>query len=236
MHANNEVGTIQPVKEIAARARERGIVSHSDCAQSTGKIPVTMDELGVDLISVAGHKLYAPKGIGLLCIRFGVELPNLMFGAGHELGRRPGTENILEIVGLGAACELAAAELEYEAARLADLRDGLQAGLLDANPDARVNGHPTLRLPNTLSISFPDTTAAAVIDRMPEVAVSAGAACHGDGGATLSQVLEAMGVPENPGLGTIRISLGRMTTVDEITAARAAIIRAVGEAQAGPTC
>jgi cysteine desulfurase len=227
MHANNEVGTLQPVAEIAALARARGIMSHSDCAQSTGKIPVTLEGLGVDMISVAGHKLYAPKGVGLLCLRSDVEIPNLMFGAPHEHGRRPGTENLLEIVGLGMACDLAAADLDEEAVRLSALRDRLQAGLLETFPSARVNGHPTLRLPNTLSISFPDLTAAAIIKQMPDVAVSAGAACHGDGGVTISPVLAAMEVPERLALGTIRISVGRMTSDAEVTAGLVAITRAV---------
>jgi len=227
MHANNEVGTLQPVAEIAAVARTRGILSHSDCAQSTGKIPVTIEDLGVDMISVAGHKLYAPKGVGILCLRSGVEIPNLMFGAPHEHGRRPGTENLLEIVGLGMACELAAADLIEEGRRLSTLRDRLQAGLLEKFPGARVNGHPTQRLPNTLSISFPDLTAAAIIKQMPGVAVSAGAACHGDGGVTISPVLAAMEVPERLALGTIRISVGRMTSDAEITAGLAAVIRGV---------
>jgi cysteine desulfurase len=227
MHANNEVGTLQPVAEIAALARERGILSHSDCAQSTGKIPVTLDELGVDMISVAGHKFYAPKGVGVLCLRPEVALPNLMHGAGHERGRRPGTENILEIVGLGMACELAAAELGGESVRLKALRDRLQAGLLARFPGARIQGHPDLRLPNTLSISFPDLTSADIIRNTPGVAVSAGAACHGDGGTTISAVLSAMGVPERLALGTIRISLGRMTTEPEIDEGLAALIRGI---------
>ena len=227
MHANNEVGTLQPVAEIAALARTRGILSHSDCAQSTGKIPVTLNGLGVDMISVAGHKLYAPKGVGLFCLRSGVQVPNLMFGAGHEEGRRPGTENILEIVGLGVACELAAADLDDEAVRLAALRDRLQRGLSEAFPAARINGHPRLRLPNTLSISFPDLTASAIINHTPEVAVSAGAACHGDGGVTISPVLAAMGVPEKFALGTIRISVGRMTSDEDVAAGLAAVIRGV---------
>jgi cysteine desulfurase len=230
MHANNEVGTLQPVAETATLARSRGILSHSDCAQSTGKIPVDLDDLGVDMVSVAGHKLYGPKGVGLLCLKSGVELPNLMFGAGHEKGRRPGTENILEIVGLGAACELAAADLEQEAGRLSAYRDRLQEGLQEAFPEARVNGHPSDRLPNTLSISFPDLTAAAIINRMPDVAVSAGAACHGDGGVTISYVLAAMEVPERLALGTIRLSVGRMTTDEEVTAGLAAVTRGVKKA------
>ena len=227
MHANNEVGTLQPVAPVAAMARARGIRSHSDCAQSIGKVPVSLDGLGVDMISVASHKLYGPKGTGILCLRSGVELPNLMFGAGHEQGRRPGTENIMEIVGLGVACELAAADLDDEAVRLAVLRNRLQAELLEAFPTARINGHPEWRLPNTLSISFPDLTASAIINHMPEVAVSAGAACHGDGGVTISPVLAAMGVPERFALGTIRISVGRMTSDEEIDAGLAAMIRGI---------
>ena len=231
MHANNEVGTLQPVAEIAAKARERGILSQSDCAQSAGKIPVTLDGLGVDMISVAGHKIYGPKGVGLLCLRRGLELPNLMFGAGHESGRRAGTENILEIVGFGVACELAAADLDHEAPRLTALRDRLQAELLAAFPEGRINGHPDLRLPNTLSFSVPDLTAASIIGNLPQVAVSAGAACHGDGGVTISHVLAAMGIPERMALGTIRISVGRMTTDQEVGEGAAAIIQAIKSAK-----
>lgn len=227
MHANNEVGALQPVAEIAAAARTRGIISHTDCAQSAGKVPVRLDDLGVDMLSAAGHKLYGPKGVGMLCLRAGITLPNLMFGAGHESGRRPGTENILEIVGVGTACEIAAAELDHEINRLAMLRDQLQSGLLSAFPEARVNGHQVDRLPNTLSISFPGLVAADIIGQMPEIAVSAGAACHGDGGVTISHVLRAMGVPDRYALGTLRISTGRMTTDKEITAGLAAITRAV---------
>ena len=227
MHANNEVGALQPVARIADMARARGIISHTDCAQSAGKVPVRLDDLGVDMLSAAGHKLYAPKGVGMLCLRSGLELPNLMFGAGHESGRRPGTENILEIVGVGTACEIAAAELDHEIVRLAMLRDQLQSGLLSAFPTARVNGHQVERLPNTLSISFSGLTAADIIRQMPGVAVSAGAACHGDGGVTISHVLRAMGVPDDFALGTLRISTGRMTTDQEITAGLAAVIQAV---------
>jgi len=226
MHANNEVGTLQPVAEIAAAARSRGILSHTDSAQSTGKVPVRLDELGVDMISVAGHKLYAPKGVGLLCLRDGVELTNLMFGAGHENGRRPGTENILEIAGLGEACRLAAADIDGELPRLRALRDTLQERLCAAVPSAVVNGHPDLRLPNTLSIGFPGHAAADIMAAMPNIAVSAGAACHG-GGAVVSHVLAAMGVRPEVALGTLRISLGRMTTPDEVDAGADAIISAV---------
>lgn len=226
MHANNEVGTVQPVRAVAEAARARGILVHSDCAQSTGKIPVDMDALGVDMLSVAGHKLYAPKGVGILALREGVEIPNIMYGAGHEGGRRPGTENILEIVGLGEACRLVREEGDEESARLAGLRDDLQALLLEGVPDALVHGDPDGRLPNTLSIAFPGVTAAAVMEAVPHVAVSAGAACHG-GGATISHVLAAMGVAPDLARGTLRFSLGRFTTRDEIEAAAPAVTGAV---------
>lgn len=232
MHANNEVGTLQPVAEIARLAREHGIMSHTDCAQSAGKVPVSMADLGVDMISVAGHKVYGPKGVGVLCLRPGISLPNLMFGAGHESGRRPGTENILEVVGLGAACALAQDDLAEEGVRLAALRDRMQDELTAAFPEARVNGHPASRLPNTLSISFPGLTASAIIGHAPGVAVSAGAACHGDGGVTISHVLKAMGVPEKTALGTLRISVGRMTTDEDVTLGLAEIIQGVRTAYA----
>jgi cysteine desulfurase len=218
MLANNEVGTLQPIRQIADLARDRGVLTHSDCAQAIGKVAATLPELGVDMISLAGHKLYGPKGVGALVLREDVTLGNLMFGANHETGRRPGTENVLEIVGLGQACELAGADLEREAEHLAQMRDQLQAALLAAQPDARVNGHPTLRLPNTLSISYPGRVAGEILAQLQDVALSAGAACHSDG-VHISHVLTAMGVPPEFALGTLRISLGRMTTPDEITAA-----------------
>ena len=226
MHANNEVGTVQPVAEVAALARDRGILSHSDCAQSAGKLPVGLKTLGVDMISLAGHKLYAPKGVGVLCLRDGLTLPNLMQGAGHENGRRPGTENVLGIVGLGRACELAREDLAEEGPRLTALRDRLAAELLAAYPAALVHGHPQERLPNTLSIAFPGHTAADLLAGLPELAVSAGAACHGDRDVG-SHVLAAMGVDPRAARGTLRITLGRMTTDDEITQAAAAIGRVV---------
>jgi cysteine desulfurase len=185
-----------------------------------------MTEIGVDLLSVAGHKLYAPKGVGVLCIREGVAIPNLMHGAGHEAGRRPGTENILEIAGLGEACRLAAADLADEGGRLADLRDRLQGLLLAAVPDAVVHGHPVARLPNTLSVGFPGVLAGDVMAAVPHVAVSAGAACHGSGGV-VSHVLAAMGVAPEVARGTLRFSLGRMTTADEVARGAAAIAGAV---------
>jgi cysteine desulfurase len=229
MHANNEVGTLQPVAEVARSARDREILTHSDCAQSVGKVPVSLDLLGVDMLSVAGHKLYAPKGVGLLCLRRGIELPPLMHGADHESGRRPGTENVLGIVGLGRACELAAEELNEEGSRLAGLRDKLQAGLLAAFSGARVNGRSVARLPNTLSIGFPGRTAWEIMAHLPNVAVSAGAACH-DGQAVGSHVLQAMNIDPVLAAGTLRISVGRMTTEQEVDTALAAIIQALEKA------
>jgi len=207
MLANNEVGTLQPVAEVAALARERGVPCHTDAAQAVGKIPVSFAELGVDLLSV--------------------ELPSLMHGANHEQGRRPGTENVPGIVGLGVACELAAAEVDTESARLATLRDRLADRLTSTHSNAVVHGHTGFRLPNTLSISFPGRTAAEILDGLSGVAVSAGAACHGDGQVG-SHVLAAMGVAANVAQGTLRISLGRFTTEEEIERAAQALVAAVG--------
>ncbi len=179
------------------------------------------------MLSVASHKFYGPKGIGALCIRSGLTLPSLMFGAGHENGRRPGTENILGIVGMGMASKLVVEDLnKREATKLATLRDGLQSRLSAAFPDAIVNGHPVERLPNTLSISFPHRRSADILAGLPEVALSAGAACHGSN-IILSEVLQAMGISRDNGMGTLRISVGRMTTQAEVDAALPAIIEAV---------
>ncbi len=230
MLANNETGAVQPVAAIAAAAHAAGAVVHTDAAQAVGKIPVRIDELGVDLLSVAGHKLYAPIGIGLLCVRPGLELPNLMFGAGHEAGRRPGTENVAGIVGLGAACAIAGRELAAEAPRLAAMRDELAALLVAAVPRARVHAAGAERLPGTLSIGFAGTIGAAIIERMPDLAVSAGAACHGSGGAG-SAVLAAMGVDPEYARGTLRISLGRGTRPQDIPHAAALITMAVTAAR-----
>jgi len=214
MHANNEVGTLQPVPEIARIARERGILSHTDAAQSAGKIPVQVDELGVDLLSLAGHKLYAPKGVGVLYIRKGVRLEPLIHGAGHESGRRAGTENILLNVALGAACELAQSWLGMESIR--QLRD-LFWELLQTRLGKQVvlNGHPTERLPNTLNVSFAGKVGSTILSGLEGVAASTGSACH-SGSVELSPVLKAMKVPPEIGMGAIRFSLGRTTTRDEI--------------------
>ena len=218
MHANNEVGTIQPIAELARIAHRHGALMHTDAAQSPGKIPVRVDDLEVDLLSVAGHKLYAPKGVGALYVRTGVELALLMHGAGQEGGRRPGTENVLEIAGLGAACELAGRDLEKNAAHFRAMRDRLHDGLLRAlGPGSlRLNGHPEKRLPNTLSVSFLGVEASTLLSEIGEqVAASAGAACHADR-VDVSAVLRAMNVPLEWAMGTVRFSVGRATTSGEI--------------------
>lgn len=214
MHANNEVGTLQPIAEIGRIARERGILFHTDAAQSVGKVPVRVSELGVDLLSVAGHKLYAPKGIGALYVRQGVTLEPLIHGAGHESGRRAGTESVLLAVGLGAACELAGRHIG--APRVRELRDLFWSKLQAAFGDrVALNGHPEHRLPNTLNVSFVGRAGADILAAMPEVAASTGSACHA-GSIELSPVLKAMGVAPEVGMGAIRFSLGRGTTQEEI--------------------
>jgi cysteine desulfurase len=214
MHANNEVGTLQPIREIAHIAHERGILFHSDAAQSAGKIPVRVDELGVDLLSLAGHKLYAPKGIGVLYVRKGVALEPLIHGAGHESGRRAGTENILLEIALVAACELAESWLEAESIR--QLRD-LFWELLQTKFGKQVvlNGHPSERLPNTLNVSFVGKIGSTILSGLHGVAASTGSACH-SGSVELSPVLKAMKVPPEIGMGAIRFSVGRTTTREEI--------------------
>lgn len=216
MHANNEVGTIQPIAEIARTTREAGILLHSDAAQSVGKIDTHVDGLGVDLLSLAGHKFYGPKGVGALYIRAGTKLEPLLHGAGHESGRRAGTENVLLDVGLGAAAELAADLTWTDGVR--EQRDRLWAELQQVWGERVVlNGHPTTRLPNTLNVSFVGWRGADILAAMPEVAASTGSACHADS-VILSPVLEAMGVPLDIGAGAIRLSLGRMTTDEELAA------------------
>jgi cysteine desulfurase len=215
MQANNEVGTIQLIPEICEIAARSGIAVHTDSAQAVGKVAVGRRCLGADLISVAGHKVYAPKGVGALYVRRGIELEKLVHGAGHERNRRAGTENVLGIVGLGKACQVASRTLERDWAHFARLRDRLESGLCREIPGARVNGHPSLRLPNTLSISFPGIEAGSLVGRLDGVACSAGAACHSDR-VVLSHVLEAMALPPDVAKGTVRLSTGRMTTEAEI--------------------
>ncbi|UCG51806.1 MAG: selenide, water dikinase SelD [Candidatus Latescibacterota bacterium] len=226
MHANNEVGTVEPIAEITEIAHRHGVLVHTDCAQSIGKIPVRVDDLGVDLLTVAGHKLYAPKGIGALYIRTGVKLESLVHGAHHEMHRRAGTENVIEAVGLGEACVLAVEDLPRHAEHLRQMRDRLEDGIKNEFPWVRTNGHPEKRLPNTLSVSFKGLEANTVLSELKGIAASAGAACHSDG-VDLSSVLEAMKVPLEYAMGTIRFSTGRFTTTEDIDKALGEITRVV---------
>ena len=220
MHANNEVGTIQPIAEIAKIAKEHGIVFHTDAAQSVGKIPTRVDELEVDLLTIAGHKLYAPKGIGALYVRGGIRLEKLIHGADHEQDLRAGTENVLEIVGLGQACEIAKRDLEKNMRHMQKMRDLLYAGLRQQWGEIRLNGHPEKRLPNTLSVCFKSIEANTLLAEIESVAASAGAACHSDS-VRLSSVLEAMQMDLEYAMGTVRFSTGKMTTEDEVKKAAA---------------
>jgi len=215
MHSNNEVGTIQPIKEIARIAHIKGILVHTDAAQSVGKVPVRVDDLEVDLLSIAGHKLYAPKGVGALYIRSGVTLEKLLHGASQEMNHRAGTENVIEIAGLGAACQLVSQNLLNYQSHMEKVRDLLEQNLKQEFPESRINGHPRQRLPNTLSISFPGLEANTILSQLTWVAASAGAACHSDR-VDVSHVLTAMKVPLEYAMGTIRFSTGRSTTVQEI--------------------
>jgi cysteine desulfurase len=228
MHANNEVGTIQPLAEIGAITRERAVLLHTDAAQSVGKIPTKVDELRVDLLTVAGHKLYAPKGVGALYIRRGVRIDSYLHGAGHEGGRRAGTENVPYIVALGKAAELAAERLATDAERVLALRERFHAKLRELAGEIDLNGHLTDRLPNTLNISFKGVVGADLLDQTPEIAASTGSACH-DGSGELSGVLKAMGTPRAQGFGAVRFSLGRLTTVEEIDRAAEIVAMKVKE-------
>jgi cysteine desulfurase len=231
MHANNEVGTIQPLARIGALTRERGIILHTDAAQSVGKIPTLVNELGVDLLTVAGHKFYAPKGVGALFIRQGVAVDSYLHGAGHEGGRRAGTENVPYIVALGKAAQLAAARQATESGVIAALRDQFQAKLQALAGGLSLNGHPVERLPNTLNVSFESVVGAALLARVPEIAASTGSACH-DGTGVLSGVLQAMGLARSQGFGAIRFSIGRLTTAEELERAAELVARQVREIRA----
>lgn len=218
MHSNNEVGAIQPIRELSRIASSRNVLFHTDAAQSVGKVRVQVEELGVDFLTVAGHKFYAPKGIGALYIKNGRKLPPLLHGAGHERGLRPGTENAAFIVGLGAAAMIAAPIIETEGPRQMKLGRRLFEGLQKAGLKVHLNGHPEKKLPNTWNLSFEGFTATDVMDALgQEFAVSPGAACHGDL-VEPSHVLAAMGIDTALARGAIRFSLGRETTGADIDA------------------
>jgi cysteine desulfurase len=225
MHSNNETGVFQPVRDAARSAHRVGALVHTDAAQSVGKVPVDVRELDVDFLSVAGHKLYAPKGVGALYVRRRVSVEPLLLGAGHERGLRPGTENVASIVGLGAASAIAQRDLKGESARVRVLRDQLWSLLAGAVPGLALNGHRGERLPNTLNVRFPDVSGSALLAATPEIAASTGSACHA-GSETASTVLLAMGIPALAALGSIRLTLGRTTTVEMVDTAAAALTRA----------
>jgi cysteine desulfurase len=231
MHANNEVGTFEPIGDIARIAHERGVLIHTDAAQSVGKVPVDVNDLEVDLLSLAGHKVYAPKGVGALYVRRGVKPEPLIHGAGHESGRRAGTENVPCIVGLGEAFAVAARSLPEARNQLRRLRDRLWTRLQEGLGDKVVlNGHPDKRLPSTLNVNFAGQVGADLLQSVPEIAASTGSACH-EGTVCLSPVLQAMGVPASLGRGAVRLSVGRFTTEEEIDRAATALIRAAQSAK-----
>lgn len=232
MHANNEVGTIQPIRKISTIASLRGVLVHTDAAQSIGKIPVKVDDLGVDLLTVAGHKVYAPKGVGALYVRRGVALEKLIHGAGHEMNRRAGTENVLEIVGLGEACALVEENLYRYNEHMREMRDRLESAIRDRVPDVMIHGNPDKRLPNTSSVGFKRIEAGSLLSSLDSVAASAGAACHGHD-VHVSHVLEAMRVALEFAKGTVRFSVGRSTTREEIDRAVAEVVHAVEKLRNG---
>ena len=226
MLANNETGTLQPIKEISALGREHGIPVHTDAAQAVGKMDVDVNDLGIDFLTMAGHKLYAPKGVGALYIRRGQDLTPLMHGAGQEYGKRPGTENIILAAGLGAACRIAKKRLKSDYQNLETLRNRLQELLFKGLDDLVLNGHPEKRLPNTLNIAVPGIEGGLILEGLPKIMASTGAACH-DRTVKLSHVLSAMGVAPEIGMGALRFSVGRSNTFEQIEEAAGLIINQV---------
>jgi cysteine desulfurase len=225
MHSNNETGVLQPLREAVHFARRAGASIHTDAAQSVGKVPIDVRAMDVDLLSIAGHKLYGPKGVGALFVRRGTALEPLTLGAGHERGLRPGTENVASIVGLGAACAMAQHDLNEQGARVRALRDRLWDQLAQAIPHLALNGHLENRLPNTLNVRFPQVSGEALLAATPQIAASTGSACHDDD-ESASAVLLAMGIPARAALGSVRLTLGRATTESAVDRAATALARA----------
>jgi len=226
MHSNNEIGTLQPVWELAAIAHGHGAKFHADAAQSLGKVSLDVEDLGIDFLTVAGHKLYAPKGVGALYVRRGIELPAFILGAGQEQGRRAGTENVPYIVALGKAAEVAELLLPKATEHLKSLRDRLEGRLRDGLGDRLViNGHPELRLPNTLNVSFLGCLGSELLEAVPGIAASTGAACH-EGHFIVSPIFQALSLPEAVARGAIRLTVGRFTTTDEVDKAARLLIDA----------
>jgi len=233
MLANNDMGTIQPIADIAKVAREHGVPLHTDAVQGVGKIPVDVRELGVDLLSLSGHKIYGPKGVGALYIRKGVDLSPLLHGGHQEKGRRPGTQNVPAIVGLGKACEMVRLQPKEINARMAFRRNKLQSEILKRIPNVKVNGHPKDRLPNTLNISFSFVHGESIMLGLDNkgVAVSTGSACS-SGSREPSHVLTAMGLSAKEALGSVRFSLGRDTTMEDVDETAGALFEVVGRLRA----
>ena len=225
MLANNETGALQPLKEISEIAKEYSIPLHTDAAQAVGKIMVDVQDLGVDFMSIAGHKLYGPKGVGALYIKDGMELTPLVHGAGQEMGKRAGTENVILVTGLGAACRVAKEKLTVDFKKNKGLRDLLQELLFNGIDDLVLNGHPEERLPNTLNVSIPGIDGGMLLGMLDNVVASTGAACH-DRNVKLSHVLSAMGVTPEVGMGTLRLTLGRLNDRAQIETAAEQIIEA----------
>ncbi len=232
MLANNETGTLQPIEEIGKIARDHGIPLHTDAAQAVGKIPVDVSNLGVDFLTIAGHKLYGPKGVGALFIREGLTLTPLIHGAAQERGLRAGTENVILSVGLGSACEVAGQRLANDMAASQEMRDRLQGLLFEGIEGLVLNGHPTERLPNTLNVSVPGLEGSKILEGIPQIMASTGAACH-DRSVSLSHVLAAMGVNENVGMGALRFSVGRSNTMEQMERAAELIIHQVRKLKNG---
>jgi cysteine desulfurase len=228
MLANNETGTLNPVKEISGITKRYNIPLHTDAAQAAGKITVDVNELGVDLLSIAGHKLYGPKGVGALFIKEGLAITPLIHGAGQEQGRRAGTENVILIAGLGAACTVAEKRLKQDIGSIKALRDRLEELLFKGINGLVLNGHPEERLPNTLNVSVPHLEGAKVLEGIPTIAASTGAACH-DRSVRLSHVLAAMNIPPEVGIGALRLSLGRTNNIRQIDEAARILIDRIRE-------
>jgi cysteine desulfurase len=229
MHSNNETGVIQPIEEIGAAAKEKGITFHVDAAQSVGKIPLGSAVSFVDLLTVVSHKFYGPKGTGALFVRRGTALKPILFGAGHEQGLRPGTENVAGIVGLGKACQIAMRDIKLRVSHTTRLREMLLGGLKAAIPDIGLNGHETKRLPNTLNLRIPGIASSDLVEMIrDDLAISTGSACHA-GKLTPSTVLKQMGLSDEEALSSVRLSTGKDNTEEEIREAAGIIAAAVAK-------
>ena len=235
MLANNETGTLQPLKEISKIAHEHDIPVHTDAAQAIGKMEVDLNNLGIDFLTVAGHKLYGPKGIGALYVHEGQKITPFIHGAGQEGGRRAGTENVILSVGLGAACDSARKRLKNDIQHMEALRNRLQQLLFEGVDGLVLNGHAERRLPNTLNVSVPGLEGGRILEGVPTIMASTGAACH-DRTVKLSHVLSAMGIPPEIGMGALRFTVGRGNTMDQIEEAAGLIINQVKNMRKGRTC